>query len=37
MSIEYQKDMDLVINEKSAEILGITVPKDLADKAEIIR
>lgn len=37
MPIEYQKDMDLVINEESAEILGITVPKDLADKAEIIR
>lgn len=36
MAIEYQKDMDMVINRKSADILGIQVPKDLADKAQMI-
>lgn len=36
MPIGYQKDMDLVINNKSAEILGISIPGNLEKQAEII-
>jgi putative ABC transport system substrate-binding protein len=33
MPIEYQKDMDVAVNEKSAAAVGITLPQSLLDKA----
>lgn len=33
MPIEYQKDMDVTINQDVAKQLGITIPKELLDKA----
>lgn len=33
MPIEYQKDMDVTVNEDVAKQLGISIPKELLDKA----
>lgn len=33
MPIEYQKDMDVAVNQDVAKQLGITIPQDLLDKA----
>ena len=35
MPIETQKDLIVVINKKSAENLGITIPEDVAKTAKI--
>jgi len=32
MPIEYQKDFDIVINEETAQILGIEIPQELSNK-----
>lgn len=36
MPIETQKDLVVIINQKNAEALGITIPEDIAKNAKMI-
>lgn len=37
MPIEYLSQADLIINQKTADALGMTIPQELADKAQIVK
>lgn len=36
MPIEYQEDLEVIINKKDAEILGIAIPEDIAKRATLV-
>jgi len=38
MPVESQKDVDIIVNKKNADLMGITVPEDIINKAaKVIR